>query len=1295
MNTLDSRRLIAAILLVAVALTGCRTPVETEGDLSVELFERPGNSLTTSSSGQWFVVARRGTSPERFLTVEYSGQTHLFATRRQGPRSAEILPLTRVDIDWFNEALQSTPLLEFHDGVDAVSVDDVLGVWAGGDDDGIRWLGPAPEVETRGVVVPVELEVGSPAEPGVRGHRSLPQGALSASLPAQVEGLVDVDADGVGKRKGAFPADRGPYFVLPDGATSETGPRAASFVADFPFSDDEFAHWDYHELEGPEATSSAEIAQLAGETGVEVLFAPDGDDIRVGFARDGGAPARGEAPFPVAVAESGFVIDGDADDELLRYSLQVVDDLYRDHPLSASYHLRQLDAHDAWSVDGAFATRLRHQDLVAAADYAPWMRSVLTDGAEGMGPEVNLYLVRALVYMGRWDAVVRYGDRAGRLFSTWPRRPAAMGMARTRTKMAFAHRRLDEPDDAWDALSRAREDFRRAGDPYRAALVDRRARLWEDSPDFAPVVEELLDAGARYEARRTELLAAAADLEAHRLEDARIRLENWNEQFGGEAGTRLLAFSQALWERLDWLDGRRFEPGELAERFERARTSRAWEAIVAHALTRHERRAMGEYRDAEKLGQPLLEGTLRSDAELFAPEVDDALGVLCTDVVFAGEADPGGGLAERYCNRRIDALMQTPDGLLSVIDGGYRLIQHGRLIAAEQLESRLFEYLPESDVAPLVVAEAHLHRAARLEELRLEDDPDDGPQLNRRFVDEVERAFDVLRDGLDEELAGEVLLGLGDQFDSRGMDRLTRAMYGASRSASAQARRHTDEYRAALRLAVVRHESRQWTELAEMDNVQSPLHAARIDLYRAHARAKLDGSDEGEPLTDQAIEGAEEFGEFQRMAIDELAARLAVERGDLRRAEEHIDRGLNRLAALSEARAGRIDAAILDAQLTLLLARIARAEQRWDHAATEAHRALTTIDDVDIGEAPHIRREIVEANAELVVDEQQYHQLVDELDDLRRRLPADTAPGVRRDLLRTLSGLLVDDDRPQEATRRMRGAFGQGLGLASTRRHHHCAATVNYQFARNDDLAAFHRHRCTAADPDSPRARIAELFASLGRTEASVSYRTELAEHLRDSLPGDAHRLRARLKWIIEFARPQRDSDPERREELRDRFQRDDDGEIDPAQQLEHTVEYVEFLLDTGDYGEADRLLETETEVFFDDELRARDRWVILRVDSMVRQLRPFDAIDYAERAMSEQPLESPARRARLLALIATAHLQLGQHFPALRTIWDAADDADELEEIAAELDDLESMAHQLRFPAEPRDASPAESTDE
>ncbi len=1264
----STARSLVVVLTIVTVLWGCRAPVEVEGDLPVGPFEHRLASLTQDPGGQWYVVAIRGQSPGPFLTVEHDGQTHLFVTRRKGNRSAKLLPLTRPEPVWMEEAYDGQPTLEFHDELRHRTVESTLGLWRGGEASEVRWLGPRPEITQRAVVVPV------------------PRLSEATSLPSLIRGLTYVGNDGVVHTEGDLRPDDGPYLLIPDGPLSEHSPRAVSLVDDL-IVDRQPQGWSLESLAGPNVASAADLSELAGRHSVEVVMASQDDDIRIGFAADGGAPRRGAWSRKVALAESGFLLTGPAREEVVQAALRAVDDLYRNHPLSAAYHLQQIKGR--WSVDqNRVATKLRHQDLVAAGGYLAWMRAAHLESSEGMGPELSLYLARAYAYANHWEAVLDYGERAVRLFGHWSPEQGAMGAGRTRLMMADAYLATGEKEDALKMLELAFDDFLIAGDAYRAALVRRRLLLKGAFDDVDAVVRSFQEAGATYEASRTLLLAAAGALEENELDVAGKWIDHWTDRFGEDAPARLVWLARAVQVRMQWLRG-----DGVAERISdwevESENSRAWEALLTFALTQHQWRSMHDEVDLERLGRLLVAASTRSYSDIFTAEIHSTLATLCTDLLFGRRVAREEGIG-RYCDEHIRTSVAMEEGITSLLEGGYRFLQRSELAAAERVESFIVEALPEDDHWPAAQAKTYLYRAALAEELRmLEASPaaDEEP-----VVAALQGAFEVLDEYLPAEDAPRLLMEFGELFDLRAMDRISLALYGAAVDAARTAELDRETFESSLEFARACHRAGAWEKLAGMDNVDSPLHAARIDLYRAHAKIVKGKGEEGAALKEGVMEAVEEFGALQRLGARELAARLAMERDDVESAREQLAGALSELDDFPEGLRERNEARSYEAGLAVTNARLRVLEGDAEGAQEEADKAMEMVRRLDDATG-HRDLEMRAFRVAIAVAERSEHreELIEELQERSRLWSNARGSRERRDVSRLLMSYDIASGDSERAIGRLRSVLGEGLGVTSSRREHHCVLAET-KIQAGEEPGEFHLHNCQGA-ADEPGAVWVQLLAALAVEDSGlVSYRRELALHLTDILPTKSSGEAKRMRWLVEFVAPVVEDDEGLVVEVESRFSHSRAGvdPDDPDRQRQWTVderinaatEYAELLIDSGRYAEAqERLLDAGSlgRWYFVEELDSEDLWLLLRARLATHSLQPFAVLRYTEEALQQQDVQMKERRAQFHYYRGAAHLQLGHVFAAEGELQTARELVEDSAATVEKIDQLESVVRAVR----------------
>lgn len=1242
-------------LLMAAALWGCRTPVVVEGNLSAEPFLRSEASLTKDSAGRLFAVTALGQQPDRFAVVDFEDQIHLFWTHRKGERAVHLLPLTRLDIDWYNRAMTRTPEIRFYDEVDDLAVATSVGFWRGGSQDNIRWLGPVPEGEIQAVVVPTEVDI------------------ESVSLADYIVGIVALTGDSITRRFQTFPPHRGPYLIIPDGAFNQQGlPRVAS-SAQGSFETDEVA-WTWSSAVGGEpVNNSAELQQGAGLFGVDIYIANRGGDIAFGFATDAGPPGLGSRNLRPALAESGLILNAGADANSRLHVIRGIDALYSGNPLSAAFHLAQTSD---WHVDGSReATLLRHQDLIAAAGYIPWTRAAIVEGKEGMGPEISLYLARAFAYEDHWRATTAHATRGGRLFGQWPAESAPLGVGRANLLRAAALLAQGDEDGAIRIYIQAARAFAAAEDPYNAALARREAALIAPTEfDFTEVADLLEGAGATYEASRTLLIGVAFLIEARDFDGARQKLEAWTNRFGSQPPIRLAMLSRSLELRMAVLAGDEVDDQSIRDQFHEAQAHNAWEAAVVAGLTWYGHSSQFGESERHQLGQTLAQANLRGGVELFTLEVDRTLGAICADVAFAPAARDAVSEISRQCRHRIERAATTPEGIASLLNGGYRYLQRGDLASARALEQFVFSRLQEERAWNLVSADSYFYRAALLEEAASSEDHGADSEAS---VDAIQAAFNLLRQTYAPRQAPVELIALGDQFHARGFETLTIALYRAARRAAASADRNSVEFDAALKLARSLHRGQHWSELSSMESVESPLHAARIDLYRAQADFFRNNMGSARDAQTRVLRQAREFGDLQRVSVLNLAAELAEERGDLDRAREFTEQALSNLDTLPQSLAPQEQSRVLTARTLAMAAGQAALAGDVDEGRRYIERSLTIFEELPMSTAPQVRLEVLQNAARLSADVESFDGYVADLETLFRRMPDDAPIYLRRDVLRSLAELLIGRGDHQRAREHINAVVSRGQGLSPRRIEHHYLVGLVQLYSSDFDGARSQLRRVARAGEGFAAAR-ATLLDALADHSATANYRAGLVRHLRDELPEYEVGERARLQWMSEFAAPTVTPIPELGNQLRETFSSDQN--ISPDARLAAAVSYIQYLLDTGQYEEVDRVLQSESAIFYDPEVDAVDVWVRLRITSMVRQLRPFDVFRYADRALSEAPPRSDEGEAEVNYLRAVAHLQAGQYFPARQYLENARAVATESMEISQHLDELESTLDATRF---------------
>lgn len=1204
--------LISAFALALFAI-GCRPSVQVEGGLQPEAFLSRGATLTKDGAGRLFVVAARGQSPGRFALVKDAGQSHLFWARPVGERTAQLFPLTRFDIDWYNRAM-GRRYVEFHDEIRDMALSDSLGLWRGGDEEALRWLGPMPKGRSRAVVMSAALEVGSP------------------SLADFILGTVEVDASGAVSHEGTFPSHKGPYFVIVDGPKNEEAPRAAALTRTA--------------LEAPEGwvfvgqsraaglKDSATLAQRAGELGVEVIIAEADDTFFAGFAKDGAALGFGPLAQRPALVESGFLFPAASDGAARRRALQVLDDLYKGHPLSAAYHLARLQG---WSVDkNPEATLLRHQDLIAAAGFIPWTRAAILEGREGQGPEASIYLSRAFIYAGHGPAVLAHAGRAESLFQSWPEdEGGALGLARAMVLESQGRLLTDDRASAGAALAGAQEYYERGGDRFRQAEAARALALLEpEGADFIKISDQFQDARASYEASRTLLLGGAIYLEDGEKEKVQGLLEAWEERFAPQAPQRLNLFYKALALRANRAVSE--EPRAL---FEEARRAHAWEALLVLGPVGHGQHASSEGEAIRAFARQLSQARRRSSTSLFSRQVEESLRSICTDLVFSGQAGDEAGL-DRHCLEQVATILDSAEGAQTYLDAGYRLLQQGELAGAATLAQTLLESGLDDDV--LRARALFLDAAVLREQAAIAGESD-----SQEAIRVIQEGFDLLQGALAPREAPRMLKEMGDEFVLRGLDGHAITLYQASRQAAINANRTTAEFDAALHLAEALYEAGQWRTLAALSRVESPLHGARIQLYKAQANFALENNGTARELLASALEQAKGFGDLQRVSVLHLATTLARERGEAELAGELIAEAQRILEALPENVTGREEAQVLRAQTFVIRGQLNHDEGNPVAARVDLTRAFELFESLPPKSAPAVQQRLLEVAASTSQDSRELRNYLQRMQVLAA-LVQETAPLAAQGARARAARLELRLGDPGEAARALKSALASGDGVARQRGAHHCLLGEVFLSAGEAEQAERHLKAC--AGSEDPRfAERGQFLLAMADSTATASYRGELARHLTRGL-GEAEEFeKRRLLWMAELVEPRRDKNEAEEGTLRADFQAaaQDGGGLSSAERSTRAVSYIDYLLDSAQYQEADRLLQSEAALFQISAASGESEWTRLRLTSLIRQLRPYDALELMERALSETGDGAEASGASIFYLRAAAYMQAGQDLAA------------------------------------------------
>ncbi|RDV39102.1 hypothetical protein DV096_00590 [Bradymonadaceae bacterium TMQ3] len=1243
-----SRAALCGVVAISL-LGGCRDVVRVEGDLAAAPFKEATASLTKDPSGSWFVVAARGQALARYALVTHHDVVHAFEVVAAGERSAELLPLTEVPVAWFNLAMVGTPEVRFADTLDDELLATTVGLWAGGQSEEIRWVGPLPE----GVESAVVLRAA--------GH------APEASLAERIVGSLEVDARGVHKATQRFDAGQGPYLVLIEGPVSDALPRVATYTGlGIPTEG---------LLESVESgaaldlSTMAELREVGAGRGAELLIADAGEDLLLGLSSGAVAPGFGPASQRPALAESGFRLGADATLAHRRLALQGLVAMYQGHPLKAAYLLRQIPG---LSVDGSVrGAELRLRDLEAAAGYGAWARRQTALGAEGFGADAALAIARAYAYEGQWDAVVSYAERAASLFGRWPSPQRELGRARAYQLGALASiwaGREGGLERAQARMARSYVEVQRIEDPLRAGEVARIRALIALKNGQVQQAEELMELArqgfANAGSRRLEsklALDAAYAFYVSGASDAALRaFRRWerDHQELGRPEQEMMAHALKMVLRLEGAPS----PGERAWADVQARAGalRAWDALLLAALERYQARPYGG-QEVVELGETVLRASARSSLALLDGRIEGALSGICAETLFAGEEGAASELAH-LCESAAGRYFAEPASVEPLFRAAYRFVQRGELSRARKALTFIETRAPRSGPWRITHAQVYLLGAAIAVE---SDRPEE-------VAGQLDEAFTLLNVSLERGYAPAVLLELADSFDLRGFDRIAISLTESALSAARQQYQRTTGFAASLALAERLYQARRFAELSEVEAPESPLHAARINLYRAHAEIMRNNSGRGSELQLQALEQANDFGGLQRISVKLLALELALARGEFLVAQELGDRIGRELDALPSTLASSEGGRVLNARALALTARAHLGAGAPEEARRMSAGALAIFEDLSEDVAPMVRAEVLEVAARQAetLDELKAH--VDQLDALFAQTSHRDERRAARESARRLTPLLLTLDETGRAIDVVQRVHARGDALFGYRDRSHCLTGEVAAYAGDAATARYHLDRCAQSDAFGAQAARGQLILALSNPDASLAYRASLANHLLQHHSSELSAFeQGRLRLINELATTLATPAPEKEAALREELA----AALGPVQRVEVLGRLGDYLLNVGHFEDLDRLLQSEASAFYHEEVVDGPALLVrLRLRALVTQARPFEALAYASRALAEAPSLDPGEQARAKLLLAHARIQLGRPLQARVELDEAAALGGDSEELAREQAALESV---------------------
>lgn len=1212
-----SLRSLFFVLLALFALLGCRTPVATEAGLDAGVFASGSSAITKDLGGRLFGVAPQGTPLRPFATISSGEETHLFAVLPRGERAGQLIGLTRFEMSWYNSAVSGRGQLRFHSSLDELALSAPIGIWSGGSETSIRWIGPEPAGAWSGVAIPLDSN-------------------FEFGLGAAITGVVQIENGTLqGSGETTIGTHGGPYLVLLDGLRSEEGPMATNLLGrDLPRLTQEGWLWK-NSNRSATVSSSAEVAQLAGEIGVELLFAPRSEGALVGFARDAGAARVGPFLGRVSLAKTGLHLPDSLSNQEQVALLRGLDSLYKGNYLATIFYLNQAGE---WTVRGSQRQRtLAMGDLHGAAGFESSARTLFLQGQEGFTADSAYFLGRTYFYSGDERGVRANLVRSGQILSNAQGSGPHFQRGRAQELEGALNRALGRNDDAYRAFLNAASSYGDAGDPYREGLARRSAALLQpaEAERITLIASGLREAGASYEATRTLYLGASRALWDRNWEVLENLLARAEESPG--EGIRLSLWRESLRDSLAGAQGEHKRRRELDRLIEQAQRERAREAALLYAVLRERSFPTDDAESMEQILAALYRATTFGEVETFSGLANPAYITLCMGVSF-GDHRNGSSWSSQSCGERLRYYSATPAGAATIIQGGYRFLQSAEIEAAIALEGFLAERIPDESQWDLVWGDYLFFKAALHEEWRRLPGYDSSEDL---VVDSIQRAFETLRRSLPSRDAPDYLLEKGAEFQARGYERLSAALYRAARQAARNANRPSVEFDAALRQAEALYGAQSWRELTEVDDVSSPLHSVRINLYRAHGHRNRDNLGTARELETQALREAREFGELQRLSIEHLRAELALSRGDNEAAQEALQRALEINRDLAENLRSRAESRVLHSRTLIRQGIIAYQEGNLSEARQMVSSALSLLDERG-ARAPTVRLEALKVSADLTADPEEFNSHLNALRTLFTE-SRDEPLTLQRNIASVLLELEEEISTGRGALPLVQPLLNQGFAISGRRGDHHCLLGIALLNEGEQLRSGRHLEACAASEIGH-RAAQANLVLAMIDEGATPAYRAGLVRHYRQALPERMKRQQRRLEWMEAFARGS--GAIANGETLERQYQQTRVGS-EPADRLRATIDYLEYLIATGDFQGAASILQSDSSIFYDRRLAAEYQWVRLRVLSQLRQLRPFEVIPFAERAFSEAMPQNDDEEAESHYLLAIAYLQAGQYFGA------------------------------------------------
>jgi hypothetical protein len=191
--------------------------------------------------------------------------------------------------------------------------------------------------------------------------------------------------------------------------------------------------------------------------------------------------------------------------------------------------------------------------------------------------------------------------------------------------------------------------------------------------------------------------------------------------------------------------------------------------------------------------------------------------------------------------------------------------------------------------------------------------------------------------------------------------------------------------------------------------------------------------------------------------------------------------------------------------------------------------------------------------------------------------------------------------------------------------------------------------RCVERRGGSPAGELARVRVALADGEMAAENKASVAQEALEAAKQQlAAYERARLSWLIEYAKPSKTFDADEAERL--------ENEAKESQTPAAIAEYADYLIAYGRTETASSFIDKNSTAFFAEGQESPGELIRLRLETTVRQLQPGAADFYAQRSLSEATGVDDASMARIQLVLAQNSVIAGAWWSARRQIFEARD---------------------------------------